>query len=132
MCEKWSNRKIKSFSRARRAELGVGKKSRKNSPAVKTMEGWNQSGKYLSDYLQPGDEIDESLMNYFLSVLPPQTWTRDMIQIGEPHSSNSIGYTYATIERDTKYSPWRYTGNKNTPEDMQRDIHRQAAERKKA
>lgn len=78
---------------------------------MKTMIEWHESKKCLSEFLQVGDEVSESIKDYFLEVLPPITWKSKAIQMGEPYSCNSDGNTYATIENIN--GKWIYTGIKN-------------------
>ena len=41
---------------------------------LKTLGKWFESGlPTAEDYLEPGDEVDEGLIGYFLDVLPPRT-----------------------------------------------------------
>lgn len=46
------------------------------------------TGQYdWTDYAKPGDLVDESVIDYFMTVLPPRTIEFGMIQVGEPYSS---------------------------------------------
>lgn len=72
----------------------------------KTLSGWNASrlpltkGRYdAAGYLEVGDRVDDTLADWWLDVLPPACWTRNIRQIGEPASSDEQGRNlYATIE----------------------------------
>jgi len=78
---------------------------------LKTKSGWDSSNLNLTDYLQVGDEVDEGLKEYFISVLLPITWTERAIQISEPYDTNGQGrFTYRTIEKIK--DKWVYTGTK--------------------
>lgn len=79
---------------------------------IKTMDGWKQSKLNLTQYLQPGDPIDEDIFDYALCVLPPETYiSGKALQIGEPYSSNEHGATWITFEKIN--GVWVYTGIKN-------------------
>jgi len=58
---------------------------------LRTEAGWHAQAGDLGVYLQPGDTVDETMEWYFLEVLPPETWTSDLIQIGEPYSHDAQG-----------------------------------------
>jgi hypothetical protein len=63
---------------------------------------------------KPGDSVGNDIVDYFLGCVPPATHRRDMIQCGEPHSSDwddeADGYkaTYITFTFDG--SVWLYAG----------------------
>ena len=73
------------------------------------MEGWHEAKIDLGKYLQVGDEVSEDLYMYFLEVLPPATWHKDLVQIGEPVSSVQGRATWATLCK--KEGKWLYAGN---------------------
>lgn len=75
---------------------------------MKTLDGWEESGLLLDEYLQVGDIVDEELQLYFLEVLPPATMTDRCIQIGEPSALVDGAYTYDTLKK-TK-DGWVYCG----------------------
>ena len=52
---------------------------------MKTYQDWNTAST-LTSYLNPEDEIDQEMVNYFCKKLPPQTMTSTVIQIGEPYN----------------------------------------------
>jgi len=79
---------------------------------IKTLSQWNESKRDLSDFLSIGDLVSEDIADYFLSVLPPVTWTKNAIQLGEPSNFNASGkLTFLTLEK-TDSVLWRYTGIK--------------------
>ncbi len=81
---------------------------------MKTLNDWKASKKCLSSFLQPGDAIDNEIADYMLCVLPPATWRKDIIQMGEPFDSDSNGKArYLTIEKSG--DNWIYTGIKVKP-----------------
>lgn len=56
------------------------------SGTIKTYDGWHESGiGTFEDYVQPGDEVDEAFVDYFVNVLPPTTCRGDLVQGGEPY-----------------------------------------------
>ena len=81
---------------------------------IKTLERWFESGlPTAEDYLEPGDEVDEDLIGYFLDVLPPRTNRAGLLQVGGEISSakNIDGCwlpTYLTFKRED--GTWRYAG----------------------
>lgn len=89
---------------------------------VKTMGGWskyaseNERG-YFDDYCKPGDLVGEDVYEHFLDLLPPRTLTRDMLQVGEPHSTvvnpenGKYQETYATFIRTGIKGVWEFKGN---------------------
>lgn len=49
---------------------------------LKTLGKWFESGlPTAEDYLEPGDEVDEDLIGYFLDVLPPRTNRAGLLQM---------------------------------------------------
>ena len=81
---------------------------------VKTYEGWGESGVgSFGEYCKPGDEVDDAMVDYFLNVVPPATFKSNLIQAGEPYSSEpdengkyrSTWTTFAVVD-----GVWRYCG----------------------
>ena len=57
----------------------------KTKKGIKTLKGWHESGcNDIYDFLVVGDEVDEELYSYFLNILPPATWTSNILQVGSP------------------------------------------------
>jgi hypothetical protein len=83
----------------------------KDSPAadLKTEEGWHASKLNLTQYLQIGDSVDESIANYLIWVLPPACYTSELIQMGEPFDNVRGEPTYITLHR-TAGQPWKFAG----------------------
>jgi hypothetical protein len=81
---------------------------------VKTYAGWSESGLgNFSDYCQPGDEVDEKVVDYFLNVVPPASHRSDLIQCGEPysHELDEKGKLRATFTTFAKLDGvWHYMG----------------------
>lgn len=81
---------------------------------MKTMQQCNDSKLPFSQFLQVGDKVDDEIMEYFLCVLPPETWTKEMIQMGEPYDHNSEGRPrFLTIVN--LGDGWEYAGIKCKP-----------------
>ena len=76
---------------------------------LKTEEGWRASKLNLTQYLQIGDSVDESIADYVICVLPPACYTSELIQMGEPFDSVGGEPTYITLHR-TAGQPWKYAG----------------------
>lgn len=79
---------------------------------MKTYHDWGNN-QTLTSYLNPGDEIDQEMVNYFCGTLPPQTMTSTVIQIGEPHDHfrdrhRHLRPIFATIQRTG--NQWFYKG----------------------
>lgn len=82
----------------------------KKEKVIKTYANWKGD---LDQYLKIGDLVDDEMMEYFITVLPPRTMTRGLIQIGEPYShekdqNGNYRATYATL-KNTCYG-WEYCG----------------------
>lgn len=81
---------------------------------LKTLEKWFESGlPTAEDYLEPGDEVDEDLIDYFLNVLPPRTNRAGLLQVGGEISTAKDANgrwrpTYLTFKRQG--GTWRYAG----------------------
>lgn len=81
---------------------------------LKTLGKWFKSGlPTAEDYLEPGDEVDEDLIGYFLDVLPPRTNRAGLLQVGgEISTAKDVNGrwqpTYLTFKRQG--GTWRYAG----------------------
>lgn len=84
-------------------------KVKQRSNMVKTYKKWSASRLSLTIYLEVGDKVDQSIVDYFIEVLPPIT-TATTIQISEPYDIKDGQYTYMTIE--FKHGEWYYAGIK--------------------
>ena len=76
---------------------------------LKTEEGWRASKLNLTQYLQVGDSVDESIADYVLCELPPACYTSELLQMGEPNDHVKGKPTYITLHR-TADQPWKYVG----------------------
>lgn len=82
---------------------------------MKTMKQWNESKQDLDKFLQPGDIVAEDIYDYFISVLPPATFTGNVVQIGEPYDHNRRDRPrFATIRKQG--GQWHYVGHLTLPE----------------
>jgi hypothetical protein len=66
--------------------------------AVKTYDGW-ENGPEMSatDYLKPGDEVDEEMVNHFGGVVSPQYCTQHFTQVGEAEYERDGRFHYMTF-----------------------------------
>ena len=76
---------------------------------MKTLAGWHESKLDLGKYLQPGDVVDQEMVDYFLNVLPPATMSRQLIQIGEAVDIVDGKDTFATLRKID--GRWTYQGD---------------------
>lgn len=72
---------------------------------LKKYSDWHGS---LNEYLQPGDLVDEEMVDHFINVLPPATLNGSIIQMGEPYSHVNGRPTYHTLHRTSE--GWCYAG----------------------
>jgi len=81
---------------------------------VKTLTGWSESGfDSFDDYVAPGDEVDNAMVDYFTDILPPRSLTGSYLQVGEPHShepdeTGRFRATWATFVR--RGGRWFFVG----------------------
>jgi hypothetical protein len=75
---------------------------------MKTFHGWDRSGQKLDEYVQMGDVVDQGIVDYFLTIMPPATWRHDLIQMGEPADFALGRVTFMTLERVG--TEWIYRG----------------------
>ena len=83
---------------------------------IKTLQGWRGTGD-LENYLQIGDEVDDSLVRYFVNVLPPACDRSNLVQMGEPYSHVNGRPTFATIS--VVEGKWTYRGHCHRYETIQ-------------
>lgn len=87
---------------------------------IKTMQEWNSRKCRFLEYVQPGDYVDEEIVNYFLGVVPPLHYSVDnILQVGEAADVDDYGrLTYTTFyfvrqnTRNEKINQWQYVGCK--------------------
>jgi hypothetical protein len=99
------------FNELRRIDVNAPISEEKDVPTagLKTEEGWRASKLNLTQYLQVGDSVDESIADYVLCELPPACYTSELLQMGEPYDSVRGEPTYITLHR-TADQPWKYVG----------------------
>lgn len=96
---------------------GERQKIRDQSP-VKTYAAWTASGlPTFEDFCFPGDEVDEEMVNHFLSCVPPTSNSPGYVQCGEPYdmqkdASGRSRSTYATFvdKYGGERSKWVFLG----------------------
>ncbi len=75
----------------------------------KTYKGWIASSMPLSIYLDPGDQVDTSMIDFIRKCYTPVTMTKTMVQMGESLSMDFLSRpTYLTFERVNDI--WIFTG----------------------
>jgi hypothetical protein len=77
---------------------------------METYAEWAESRLPLDMFLAVGDVVDEEMVNYFVSVMPPAYMSSWLIQIGEPNSHVEGKATFATISNSSPKG-WVYNGN---------------------
>ncbi|WP_022669432.1 hypothetical protein [Desulfospira joergensenii] len=81
----------------------------------RTFKNWKESRQNLLEYLMPGDTVDHEMVDFFINVFPPATWTNDLVQMGEGFSINRSGkFVFMTLEKIN--DEWIFTGVKPKPE----------------
>lgn len=95
----------------------------KNSP--KSLEDiWECGFRKFDDYVIPGDQVTEDVVDHFMNILPPAYMSYGMLQVGEAVSheydedKKSWRPTFSTfVKRDKE---WFYVGNCFLREDINR------------
>lgn len=72
----------------------------------KKAENWKGS---LVDFLQVGDSVCDEIVNHFINVLPPASYSSVLIQIGEPYTHVNNEAVYPTLSKID--GQWVYAGN---------------------
>ena len=83
---------------------------------IKTMSGWEDSdADSFMDYCNPGDFVDDDIVDYFLNVVPPVTFEAGFVQCGEaishkpdPDKEGRYRATYATFVQEG--DGWKFCG----------------------
>jgi len=68
---------------------------RKFLTVLKAFEHW-KSGE-LAEYLEVGDLVDDEMVNYFLTAMPPAFHSDRIIQMGDPHYIGDNDPLYMTL-----------------------------------
>ncbi len=65
---------------------------------MKTYQAWENGPEItITNYLQPGDEVDEELYDHFSGVVNPQYCWREFLQAGEAEYEKDGRYHYMTF-----------------------------------
>lgn len=99
----------------------------KNGP--KSMDDIQNCGlRCFDDYVFPGDQVTEDVVDYFMNLLPPAFMSYGILQVGEPvsheYDEKNEGFraTFSTfVKGDTS---WIYAGNCFLRETVNRTKHR--------
>lgn len=80
---------------------------------MKTFKNWMEGTQNFTDYVQPGDEVDEAMVDYFRDLLPPRSMQSGYLQVGEPYShivdtDGKWKATYSTFAMEDGH--WIYKG----------------------
>lgn len=92
-----------------------------NAERVKTYDDWVNSGlSTFQDYCKPGDYVTEDIVDCFMNSVPPVTFTRGMVQAGEPYNfepdeqgiyrNTYETFTFAATKERAGRSIWKYNG----------------------
>ena len=93
---------------------------------MKTFKEWCDSNESLSDFLEPGDEVDEEMVDYFMDIMPPHRMSFGYLQVGEPYDhilvkdgkEEEYKAIYSTFYK--KNGKWFYAGHCTTGTTMHR------------
>lgn len=83
-------------------------------PDIKIITTSMLENKSFTDVARPEDFVEEAIVDYFLGCVPPATHRANLIQCGEPYSSNwnektqRHEATYISFSFDD--SVWKYSG----------------------
>ena len=79
---------------------------------IKERSDWTDD---FNKNFQPGDYVDQEIVDYFRDVLPPKSMSSNYLQVGEPYSHvlDQEGRYRATYNTFTKSAPgvWLYRGH---------------------
>lgn len=78
---------------------------KKMKQPIKTLKQWEKSGNNLSEFLSPGDWINEDLYLYIAEIVPPCYCSRNFVQGGDPDRSEEDVFFYNTVymTEDNRY-----------------------------
>jgi hypothetical protein len=82
---------------------------------MKTYTQWTTSHLNMSQFLQPGDQVDEAMFDYALGALPPAYYRNGIMAMGEPTSHTRDGiplYACFSYVEDE----YRYLGSMTIPD----------------
>lgn len=80
---------------------------------MKRFRDWIETDKNFKDFVQPGDEVDQSMVDHFRDVMPPKNMSFGYLQVGEPIKQVPAGdgklkTVYITFEQEC--GRWIYKG----------------------
>ena len=79
---------------------------------IKEQSDWKAD---FNEDFQPGDFVDQDIVDYFRDVLPPRSMGPGYLQVGEPysHEPDKDGKYRATYNTFTNAAPgvWKYHGH---------------------
>lgn len=93
---------------------------------VKTMAGWYDSGlPTFEDYAQPGDLVEQDIVDHFVNSVPPILMRESCTQAGEAYSiamddNGKYRETYTTFHK-TAGTVWKFDGYCFKGENVNRD-----------
>jgi len=117
-------------------ELADEKRTALRGTGRKTLDGWRKSGlPTVEDYILPGDEVDDDMVDYFRDILPPICDRSSLLQAGGTYSTEQDGTgrwrpTFITFSRSD--TGWRYNGLCFPGETVNRVAYQSPLQRKKA
>ena len=68
---------------------------------IVTYSDWEAAGDF-SKAAQPGDYVEERIVDDMRDVLPPAKMERGFLQVGEPYSHESVSYTHLTLPTNSR------------------------------
>ena len=79
---------------------------------MKTYQEWLKTDKNFCDFVEPGNEVDEEMVNYFMNVLPPVNMSFGYLQAGGAYNHVVVDgkwtATYITFAKED--GKWIYKG----------------------
>jgi hypothetical protein len=76
---------------------------------MKTYSDWTESGKSFDGFVQPMDEVDSQMVQFFRTVATPTTLMGDLLQCGEATSVVKGKVLYPTFVKIA--DKWHFKGN---------------------
>lgn len=76
---------------------------------MKTFVEWNQSGKSFDQFVNPMDEVDHQIVDYFKTIATPASMMGDLLQCGEVSAVIAGKVLYPTFIKIA--DKWHFKGN---------------------
>ena len=74
---------------------------------MKTYQAWEDGPEMpITDYIQPGDEVDDEMYNHFSGVVSPKYCTGGVLQVGEAdfeHKGRRYYKTFSIVDGRHRY-----------------------------